>query len=150
MNLVYAAFDTFGTIQALTQGGPGKETETLVDEGVSRRHGQLRSRLLVGAVGGADGRRDRADRGRSSASSGRQDGRDEAAARTGVAQSCSAFGVLLFALPVWLVLAGSTQDPTRSPAANCRCFRALAGFSIYPRVLTAGAMRHASRSGTCC
>ena len=30
VNLVYAAFDTFGTIQALTQGGPGKSTETLV------------------------------------------------------------------------------------------------------------------------
>ena len=30
VNLVYAAFDTFGTIQAQTQGGPGKATETLV------------------------------------------------------------------------------------------------------------------------
>ena len=30
VNLVYAAFDTFGTIDALTHGGPGKATETLV------------------------------------------------------------------------------------------------------------------------
>ena len=30
VNLVYAAFDTFGTIWALTAGGPGKATETLV------------------------------------------------------------------------------------------------------------------------
>ncbi len=30
VNLVYSAFDTFGTIQAMTQGGPGKSTETLV------------------------------------------------------------------------------------------------------------------------
>jgi sn-glycerol 3-phosphate transport system permease protein len=30
VNLVYAAFDTFGTIYALTHGGPGKDTETLV------------------------------------------------------------------------------------------------------------------------
>ncbi len=30
VNVVYAAFDTFGTIYALTQGGPGKDTETLV------------------------------------------------------------------------------------------------------------------------
>ena len=30
VNLVYAAFDTFGTIWALTRGGPGKATETLV------------------------------------------------------------------------------------------------------------------------
>ena len=30
VNMVYAAFDTFATVQALTQGGPGKATETLV------------------------------------------------------------------------------------------------------------------------
>jgi sn-glycerol 3-phosphate transport system permease protein len=30
VNVVYAAFDTFGSIYALTQGGPGKDTETLV------------------------------------------------------------------------------------------------------------------------
>ncbi|HEX3350875.1 MAG TPA: sn-glycerol-3-phosphate ABC transporter permease UgpA [Acetobacteraceae bacterium] len=30
INIVYAAFDTFPTILALTQGGPGKATETLV------------------------------------------------------------------------------------------------------------------------
>jgi sn-glycerol 3-phosphate transport system permease protein len=30
VNLVYAAFDSFGTIYALTQGGPSKDTETLV------------------------------------------------------------------------------------------------------------------------
>ena len=30
VNIVYAAFDTFGTIYALTMGGPGQATETLV------------------------------------------------------------------------------------------------------------------------
>ncbi len=30
VNLVYAAFETFGTIQALTGGGPGQSTETLI------------------------------------------------------------------------------------------------------------------------
>ena len=30
VNLVYAAFETFGTIMALTHGGPGQATETLV------------------------------------------------------------------------------------------------------------------------
>jgi sn-glycerol 3-phosphate transport system permease protein len=30
VNLVYAFFETFGTIHALTQGGPGKATETLI------------------------------------------------------------------------------------------------------------------------
>lgn len=30
VNIVYAAFDTFATVLALTAGGPGKDTETLV------------------------------------------------------------------------------------------------------------------------
>jgi len=30
VNIVYACFDTFGVIHALTQGGPGKATETLI------------------------------------------------------------------------------------------------------------------------
>jgi sn-glycerol 3-phosphate transport system permease protein len=30
VNLVYAFFDTFGVIHALTAGGPGKATETLI------------------------------------------------------------------------------------------------------------------------
>jgi sn-glycerol 3-phosphate transport system permease protein len=30
VNLVYAFFDTFGVIHALTAGGPGKSTETLI------------------------------------------------------------------------------------------------------------------------
>ncbi len=30
VNVVYAFFDTFGTIHALTHGGPGKSTETLI------------------------------------------------------------------------------------------------------------------------
>ena len=30
VNIVYAAFDTFPTVLALTGGGPGKATETLV------------------------------------------------------------------------------------------------------------------------
>ena len=30
VNLVYACFDTFGVIHALTRGGPGKATETLI------------------------------------------------------------------------------------------------------------------------
>lgn len=30
VNMVYAFFDTFGVIHALTQGGPGKATETLI------------------------------------------------------------------------------------------------------------------------
>jgi sn-glycerol 3-phosphate transport system permease protein len=29
-NLVYSAFDTFATVQALTQGGPAQATQTLV------------------------------------------------------------------------------------------------------------------------
>ena len=67
VNLVYAAFDTFGTIQALTGGGPGKATETLVVKVYRDGVVESRYRFVVGAVGGADARRDRADRACSSA-----------------------------------------------------------------------------------
>ena len=30
VNVIFAFFDTFGTIDAVTQGGPGKATETLI------------------------------------------------------------------------------------------------------------------------
>ena len=30
VNVVYAFFDTFGTIHALTQGGPGQATSTMI------------------------------------------------------------------------------------------------------------------------
>ena len=62
VNLVYAAFDTFGTIYALTQGGPGKATETLVikvyrDGVVNLDLGSSSAQSVVLMVG-----RDRADR----------------------------------------------------------------------------------------
>ena len=53
--MVYAFFDTFGIIHALTQGGPGKDTETLVYK--VYRDGVVNLDLgSLGAVGGADGR----------------------------------------------------------------------------------------------
>ena len=62
MNIVYAAFDTFGTIYALTQGGPGKDTETLVikvyrDGVVNQDIGSSSAQSVVLMAG-----RDRADR----------------------------------------------------------------------------------------
>ena len=62
VNLVYAAFDTFGTIYALTHGGPGKDTETLVikvyrDGVVNLDLGSSSAQSVVLMVG-----RDRADR----------------------------------------------------------------------------------------
>ena len=62
VNLVYAAFDTFGTIFALTQGGPGKDTETLVIK--VYRDGMINQDIgsVVRAVGGADGGGDRRHR----------------------------------------------------------------------------------------
>ena len=57
VNLVYAAFDTFGTIFALTQGGPGKDTETLVikvyrDGMVNQDIGSSSAQSVVLMVGG--------------------------------------------------------------------------------------------------
>ena len=69
VNLVYAFFDTFGMIHALTGGGPGKATETLVYKVYVDGGAEPRPRLVGGAIGDADGAGDRADRACSSASS---------------------------------------------------------------------------------
>jgi len=56
-----------------------------------------------------------------------------------LAHSILGLGVLLFALPVWLVLVGSTQDSgaiTRGDLSVLPRF----DFSAYPRVLTHGTM----------
>jgi sn-glycerol 3-phosphate transport system permease protein len=57
VNLVYAFFDTFGVIHALTQGGPGKATETLIykayADGVQNLNlgsSAAQSVILMGAV----------------------------------------------------------------------------------------------------
>jgi sn-glycerol 3-phosphate transport system permease protein len=57
VNLVYAFFDTFGVIHALTQGGPGKATETLIykvyADGVQNLNfgaSSAQSVILMGAV----------------------------------------------------------------------------------------------------
>ncbi len=63
VNIVYAFFDTFGIIHALTQGGPGKSTETLIYKVYVDGVRQSRPRRLGGAVGDPDDRRDRPYRG---------------------------------------------------------------------------------------
>ena len=62
VNTVYAFFDTFGIIHAVTGGGPGKATEILVYKVYNDGFVNLRPRRLVGAVGDPDGDRHRADR----------------------------------------------------------------------------------------
>ena len=62
INIVYAFFDTFGVIDATTQGGPAGATQHPRLQGLSRRREVGRPRRLVGAVGDADDHRDRADR----------------------------------------------------------------------------------------
>ena len=62
MNVVFAFFQTFGIIHAVTQGGPAKATEILVFKVYNDGFRGARSRRLGGAVGGADGPRDRAYR----------------------------------------------------------------------------------------
>jgi len=47
-------------------------------------------------------------------------------------------GVLLFALPVWLVFAGSTQDPDAIMRGELSMLPRLSGLSVYPRILTHG------------
>ena len=62
VNIVYAFFDTFGIIDAVTQGGPAKATEILVYKVYNDGFRGARPRRLGGAVGGPDGDRDRAHR----------------------------------------------------------------------------------------
>ncbi|MFZ0016131.1 MAG: hypothetical protein WAL10_02245, partial [Acetobacteraceae bacterium] len=56
-----------------------------------------------------------------------------------VAHIVLGLGVLLFALPVWLVLAGSTQDSGAITRGDLSLLPSL-DLSAYPRVLTHGTM----------
>src|SRR3954470_18708625 len=51
-----------------------------------------------------------------------------------------ALGVILFALPVWLVFAGSTQDSDAIMRGELSLLSHLANLSVYPRVLLNGTM----------
>jgi sn-glycerol 3-phosphate transport system permease protein len=51
-----------------------------------------------------------------------------------------ALGVLLFAFPVWLVFAGSTQDSDAIMRGELSLLPHLANLSVYPRVLLHGTM----------
>ncbi|MFL5256433.1 MAG: sn-glycerol-3-phosphate ABC transporter permease UgpE [Rhodopila sp.] len=51
-----------------------------------------------------------------------------------------ALGVILFALPVWLVFAGSTQDSDAIMRGELSLLPHLANLSAYPRVLSHGTM----------
>ena len=117
VNLVYAAFDTFGTIQALTQRRARQGHRDADRQGVPRRRGEPRPRLLLGAVGRADGRGHPADGGAVPLPRAAP-----CVSCTGSPMAYCCSGCALFALPVWLVLAGSTQDfgrhrPRRALAA---------------------------------
>jgi hypothetical protein len=62
VNLVYAFFETFAIIHAVTSGGPARATEILVYKGLPRRRRRPRPRRLLGTVGDPDADRDRAHR----------------------------------------------------------------------------------------
>jgi len=56
-----------------------------------------------------------------------------------LAHAVLALGVVLFALPVWLVLAGSTQDSGAISRGELSLLPNLSGLGIYPHVLLHGA-----------
>jgi sn-glycerol 3-phosphate transport system permease protein len=56
-----------------------------------------------------------------------------------LAHAILTLGVLLFAFPVWLVFAGSTQDPAAILRGELSLVPDLSGFEVYPRVLRQGA-----------
>lgn len=49
-------------------------------------------------------------------------------------------GVILFALPVWLIFAGSTQDSAAIMRGDLNLIPHLSGLGIYKRILTSGVM----------
>jgi sn-glycerol 3-phosphate transport system permease protein len=53
-----------------------------------------------------------------------------------VAHVILCLGVLLFGLPIWLILAGSTQSSELIARGQLSLVPSLAGFSIYPQVLS--------------
>jgi len=57
-----------------------------------------------------------------------------------VAHAVLILGVILFALPVWLVFAGSTQDSNAIMRGELSLVPHLSNLSVYGRVLTKGAM----------
>ncbi len=57
-----------------------------------------------------------------------------------LAHAILALGVLLFALPVWLVFAGSTQDSDAISRGHLSPWLDPAGLGVYARVLTHGAL----------
>ena len=63
VNIVYAFFDTFGVVHAITRGGPNYADEHPGLQGLERRLHQPRPRRLGRPVGGPDGGGDHAHRG---------------------------------------------------------------------------------------
>ena len=59
-------------------------------------------------------------------------------------------GIALFALPVWLAFAGSTQDPDAIARGELSSLPRLSGLGVYGKVLTEGAPGVTRRCGTCC
>lgn len=57
-----------------------------------------------------------------------------------VAHTVLILGVLLFLLPVWLVFAGSTQDPSAIGRGELSLIPRLSGLGVYHEVLTEGAI----------
>ena len=57
-----------------------------------------------------------------------------------LAHAILGLGVVLFALPVWLVLAGSTQDSNAIARGELSLVPHLSGLGVYVRVLTQGTM----------
>ena len=62
LNMVFAFFESFGVIDAVTKGGPGRATEIMVYKALQGRLHRAEPGLLGRAVGDPDGHRDRADR----------------------------------------------------------------------------------------
>ena len=134
VNLVYAAFDTFATVYTVNAGGPRPVDPDAGAEGLRRRHRQLRHRLVLGAVGGADGGGDRAVV--AAVPLPRPEGRDVTARFLPHAVLVAA--LVVFALPIWIAVAGSTQDSAAIARGDISLLPRLSGLGVYADVLMNG------------
>ena len=124
VNIVYAFFDTFGIIDAMTARRPGQGDRDPRLQGLSRRPARRQPRRLGGAVGDPDGHRHRADgdpvplrRAQGDSTDGRATAPASATSRP--ARSSCGWASLVVAFPVYLAFVA--LDPGRrhrSPTAQ--------------------------------
>ncbi len=120
VNIVYVFFDTFGIIDAVTGGGPAGATTTMVYKVFADGRPGRRSRRFGGAIGRADGDRDRADGGpvQICRAQGAVLMVEHRPLSDIIAYTILTLGIFIVAFPVYLALIASTHDAATVVGGN--------------------------------